>query len=98
MEVKMPWFVEELKENDPEYYPVVADLIQKALTPRVLDEKTKQLIILALDACIGASEGVKVVAAQAREAGSCEEEIREALRLAYFVRGMDTLKSAVWAF
>jgi alkylhydroperoxidase/carboxymuconolactone decarboxylase family protein YurZ len=39
-----------------------------------------------------------VVAGQAREAGASDEEIKEALRLAYYVAGMDIIKASVNAF
>ncbi len=94
----MPWFVEKMEEKDPEFYQQLKRALGVALAPGALDVKTKHLIVLALDALKGAQEGVKVVAAQARTAGASEEEIREALRLAYYVAGMDTVKTSLAAF
>ena len=68
------------------------------MTPGALDAKTKYLITLALDAYKGAQEGVKVLAAQARGAGATDMEICEALRLAYYVAGMDAVKTSLAAF
>jgi alkylhydroperoxidase/carboxymuconolactone decarboxylase family protein YurZ len=41
---------------------------------------------------------VKAVSAQARDAGATDDEIREALRLAYYVAGMDVVKTSLNAF
>ena len=94
----MPWFVEKMGEKDPEFYQRLKSVLEMALAPGALDAKTKYLIVLALDAFKGAQEGVKVVAAQARAAGASEEEICEALRLAYYVAGMDAVKTSLSAF
>lgn len=96
--IKKPWFIDEMKINDPEFYPLIEKILDKALSPKSLDEKTKHLIILALDALKGADQGVKVVAQDARQAGASEEEIRETIRLAYFVSGMNTIKASSQAF
>lgn len=98
MDVKLPWFVEHLQENDSEFFPVVKKVVEQAMQVQALDDKTKFLIILALDALKGTEQGVRVVAEQAREAGASEQEIRETLRLAYFVSGMDVIKTGCNAF
>jgi alkylhydroperoxidase/carboxymuconolactone decarboxylase family protein YurZ len=98
MTVKIPWFVEKLEESDPEFFSVVKAVVDSSLETKALDRKTALLIVLALDAAKGAAQGVKVVSAQAREAGASEEEIREALRLSYYVAGMDVVKTSLSAF
>lgn len=98
MDVRLPWFVEQLQENDSDYFPVVKKVVEQAMSVQALDDKTKFLIVLALDALKGAEQGVQVVARHAREAGASEQEIRETLRLAYFVSGMDVIKASCNAF
>ncbi|MEN6349103.1 MAG: carboxymuconolactone decarboxylase family protein [Syntrophomonas sp.] len=98
MSGNLPWFVDKYKENDPGYFPVVEEVVNGAMHPEVLDDKTKHLIVLALDVFKGAAQGVKVVAKQAREAGASEEEIKEVIRLAYYVSGMDIIKTSLSAF
>lgn len=93
----LPWFVEQMQEYDTELYRLSADSVRTAMSPGALDLKTKLLIVLALDAIKGAAQGVKVVAAQARAAGATEAEITEALRLAYYVSGMDVVKTSLSA-
>jgi alkylhydroperoxidase/carboxymuconolactone decarboxylase family protein YurZ len=85
--VPLPAFIEALAERDPEFYRAVKSVAEAAAAPGALDAKTKTLITLALDASHGASEGVAVLARRARDLGASEEEIAEALRLAYFVAG-----------
>ncbi len=98
MDVKLPWFVEELRKRDPDFFPVVKGVVESAMQTRALDAKTTYLVVLALDAAKNAEQGVRVLAGQAREAGASEEEIREVLRLAYYVSGMDVIKTSLNAF
>ncbi|MDD2510350.1 MAG: carboxymuconolactone decarboxylase family protein [Syntrophomonas sp.] len=98
MTTGLPWFVQQYKEKDPEYFALLEGSLNGAVNTELLDAKTRCLILLALDVLKGAAEGVKVLSRQAREAGAAEEEIREAVRLAYFVNSMDIIKTAVNAF
>lgn len=95
---RLPWFVEQMEYYDTELYRLSADSVRTAMAPGALDHKTKCLIVLALDALKGAAQGVKAVASQARAAGATEMEIVEALRLAYYVSGMDVVKTCLNAF
>ncbi|HWP97694.1 MAG TPA: carboxymuconolactone decarboxylase family protein [Syntrophomonadaceae bacterium] len=98
MTVRLPWFVEKYCEIDEAYGQTISSVVEGAMQPGVLEEKTKHLVVLALDALKGSTEGVRVVARQARQAGASDEEIMEVLRLAYFVSGMDTVKTFLVAF
>ncbi|MGI6434739.1 MAG: carboxymuconolactone decarboxylase family protein [Syntrophomonadaceae bacterium] len=95
---RLPWFVAQMEQYDTELYRLSADSVTTAMAPGALDYKTKCLIVLALDALKGAAQGVKTVAEQARAAGATQAEIVEALRLAYFVSGMDIVKIGLNAF
>lgn len=94
----LPAFIEALSGRDPEFYRAVKAVAETAMAPGALDAKTKTLITLALDAAHGASEGVAVLAQQARHLGASEEEIQEALRLAYFVAGNGVLAAGGAAY
>ncbi|NLA57565.1 MAG: carboxymuconolactone decarboxylase family protein [Firmicutes bacterium] len=59
-----------------------------------LGARHKLLIAMALDAALGASAGVKSLALQAMEAGATEEEIMEAIRVAYYVTGAASVYTA----
>lgn len=98
MQVKVPWFVDNYKQYDPEYQAVVKQVVDGAMAEGPLDEKTRFLIALALDVYKGAGDGVKSLAKQARDAGATAGEIAQAIRIAYFVMGMDVIKVALNAF
>ncbi|HQA07478.1 MAG TPA: carboxymuconolactone decarboxylase family protein [Syntrophomonadaceae bacterium] len=94
----LPWFAEKMSAYDPAYHKMLEQVANLALSPSALDRKTMLLILVALDASKGAGQGVKVLAGQARQAGASDDEIKEALRLAYYVSGMDTVKASLQAF
>lgn len=98
MNKSLPWFFEQYETNDPEYCCPLAEILELAMNPQSLDVKTKYLIILALDVFKGAGEGVQVLAKQAREAGASEAEIREVIRLAFYVNSMDVIKTSLNAY
>ncbi len=98
MSKSLPWFFEQYEKNDPEYCSLLADVLETAVSPQSLDDKTKYLIILALDVLKGAGEGVRVLARQARDAGASEQEIREVIRLAFYVNSMDVIKTSLNAY
>ncbi len=98
MKKSLPWFFEQYEKNDPEYCIPLAEVLETAMNPQSLDAKTKYLIILALDVLKGAGEGVKVLAKQAREAGASEQEIRDVIRLAFYVNSMDVIKTSLNAY
>jgi len=92
-----PKFVEDIKSYDPALYAVANAAADTAYAEGALDVKTKLLIAMALDAVQGNQGGVGSLSAKARGAGATEDEIREALRLAYFISGMKVVKAACGA-
>lgn len=94
----IPGFVSEYSSIDRPLFEQASKVIEMAMAPGALDAKTKVLIVLALDTLKGAAEGVKVLAAQARGLGATDQELAEVIRLAYFVAGMDPLKTGLNAF
>ena len=95
---KFPPFVEELGRRDKEFYDAVTKDIETATTQGAVDEKTKVFICLALDAYIGSERGVMVLANRARELGATEEELKEVLRIPYYIAGSRPLITANNAF
>lgn len=56
------------------------------------------MISLAVDAAVGADEGVKSIANVLRQMGVSDEQINEVLRLTYFTKGNSTLVTSLAAF
>jgi alkylhydroperoxidase/carboxymuconolactone decarboxylase family protein YurZ len=94
----LPPFLSFLEKNDPEFAGAIEKIVSTAMTPAALDQKTKLLIALALDAAHGASRGVASLADQLRSLGTSDAEIAEALRLAYFAFGNSILITSAAAF
>lgn len=59
-----------------------------------LPRKFKLLMAMAFDAAHGAVNGVRALAAQAKAAGATEEEIAEAVRVAYHLAGVGSVYTA----
>ena len=92
-----PEFITKLQKTDPKLYESVSQLFDLSMGPGELDGKTKILIVLALDALSGSSEGVRMLSKVARNMGLSDNQISEALRLAYLVAGnpvLDAMKAA----
>lgn len=98
MEGTLPVFVEKFRDVDEKLYDEVVRLQGTAYPETGLDRKTALLITLAIDAFKGAAAGVETLAKQARDAGATEEEIKQAIRIAYYVAGMQTLAAGSAAF
>lgn len=94
----LPPFLTPLEKNDPQFARAIEKVFSSAMNPGALDRKTKLLIALALDAAHGAVQGVESIANQLRDMGVSDEEIAEALRIAYFAFGNSILTSSFAAF
>lgn len=92
-----PKFLEEIKEYDPKLYAAANSVVDMAYAEGALDTKTKLLIAVALDALSASQGGVTSLSARARAAGATEEEIKEAIRMAYYICGMKVIKAATGA-
>ena len=93
----IPKFVEEIKEYDPQLYAAVNGVADLAYAEGALDPKTKFLIGVALDALSASQGGVTSFSNRARKYGATEEEVKEAIRMAYFISGMKVIKAAAGA-
>ncbi len=93
MSKNVPGFVEKFSGTDPKLVDLVAEIRDHAMKPGALDQKTKLLIAMALDAIVGAEKGVESLADQARTEGASEEEIAETFRIVYYIAGMGSLSA-----
>ena len=82
---------------DPELLNAVMQSDTFTFTDGALPKKFKLLIAMALDASIGAANGVKSLTAQAMAAGATREEVAEALRVTLYIRGASTIFTAAHA-
>ena len=83
---------------DPELLKLVQNTNALALTDGALPRKIKLLMAMALDASVGAVEGVRSLAEQAMKAGATKEEIAESLRVAQYICGVGSVYTAAHAF
>ena len=93
-----PPFFEKVKKGDPDLYEYLTKQFDFIMKPGALDIKTKLLINLALDAIIGASEGVKNISKILKSMNVGDDAINESLRLAYQVGGLKVLTTNINAF
>lgn len=94
----LPPFAEKFADIDKQLYHNVQQIAETAYPEGGLDRKTALLITLAIDASKGASAGVATLAKQARAAGATDDAIMQAIRIAYYVAGMQTLAAGSAAF
>jgi alkylhydroperoxidase/carboxymuconolactone decarboxylase family protein YurZ len=83
---------------DPDLLKLVQNTNALALTDGALPRKVKLLMAMALDASVGAVEGVRSLAEQAMKAGATKEEIAESLRVAQYICGVGSVYTAARAF
>lgn len=83
---------------DPELLDHIKNSNELALSEGTLSKKNKLLIAMALDSSLGAANGVKSLAQAALRAGATNEEIVEALRVAYYICGVSCVYTAAGAF
>lgn len=92
-----PHFFDALEKYDPEFYKA-ATAFRNASRGPSLDNKTRVLITMALDATNGAAHGVKNLSRQARALGATENEIKEVLRLVASNKMNEALATSMHAF
>lgn len=91
-------FIAAIEERDPEFFRVTKELQELIFKESSLDQKTKLLISLAVDACEGSAQGVASVARALRGLGVTDQQIAEVLRITYFAKGNSTLGVSMAAF
>lgn len=80
-ELKLPEFLQTLKEKDPEYAANLLKNFAETQTEGALSAKTKLLIALALDAGNGDMDGVKALSKHVRQERATEDEILEVVKV-----------------
>jgi alkylhydroperoxidase/carboxymuconolactone decarboxylase family protein YurZ len=93
-----PWFFEIVEKNDPEFVDLLAADRDFALREGAIPAKYKMLMTMVIDALLAHDAGVAGIANRARDMGASEDEIKEAVRVAYLYGGTPALVSALNAF
>jgi len=93
-----PWFFEIVEKNDPEFVELLAADRDFALREGAIPVKYKMLMTMVIDALLAHDAGVAGIANRARDMGASEDEIKEAVRIAYLYGGTPALVSALNAF
>ena len=83
-----------IESLDPELRERLREQNEFVYSDGALSRKVKLLIAMAFDAAHGAESGVRSLANQAKQAGATNEEIAEALRVAYDLTGVGCLYTA----
>jgi len=92
------FFVERLERNDVDLLQHMDSLRDFVGKDGALPARIKVLMTMLADAILGHPQGVKALAAQAREKGATEEEIAETVRVAFLCGGMAGLVTGTYAF
>ncbi|GAB4267810.1 carboxymuconolactone decarboxylase family protein [Thermincola ferriacetica] len=91
-------FIAAIKDRDEKFYELMKGLQELVYSDSSLDMKTKLMISLAVDAAMGADEGVKAISNILRQMGVTDEQIAEVLRITYFTKANSTLVTSMAAF
>ena len=92
-----PW-IEALQQRDPEFAQSYLSQRERILKDGAIPAKYKHLMTMIVDALLSHPDGVATIANRARAAGASEEEILEAVEVAYLFGGTPALVTAVNAF
>ncbi|MDK2892878.1 carboxymuconolactone decarboxylase family protein [Methanohalophilus sp.] len=86
--------LEVIKNADPEFFALLENTRQNALSEGSIPLKYKLLIAMSLDAAAGAVNGVQNLAIGAMNEGATKEEVMEALRITQYVAGVGSVYTA----
>lgn len=86
--------LEAFERLDPELLRRLTQGHRDGLSDGAISQKTKLLMVLAIDACLGSYHGVRALATQAVAAGATRQELAEAVGVAFYVGGASALYTA----
>jgi alkylhydroperoxidase/carboxymuconolactone decarboxylase family protein YurZ len=91
-------FQQLIDEHAPELARVVADARGAITSEGALSARVKTLMMMVCDALLNHESGVTNLANRARALGASEDEIKEALGVAYLMGGLPAMVSGSNAF
>ena len=92
-----PWQAA-LEKSTPELFRNVSAVRESIMKDGALSLKVKVLMAMICDALLSHPEGVAAIANRARGLGASEEEIAEAVGVAFYMGGMPALVTGANAF
>ena len=93
-----PWFFEIVAKNDPDFVTYLEADLDFIMREGAIPAKYKILMTMVIDALLAHDAGVATIAQRARDNGASEDEIKEAVRIAYLFGGTPALVSSLNAF
>ncbi|MFC2038823.1 carboxymuconolactone decarboxylase family protein [Chloroflexota bacterium] len=93
-----PGWQAKLEAVSPELMKSMTGLREAVMVEGALSVKTKTLMMMICDALLAHPDGVANIANRARELGASEEEIAEALGVAFMMGGLPGLVTGANAF
>ena len=93
-----PAYMVKLSKADPKLAQHVDGLREYVAVDGALSAKVKTLMMMICDALLTHNEGVHNIANRARAIGASEQEIAEAVQVAYVMGGLPALVTATNAF
>ena len=94
----LPAWIQTLKERDSQFAEGYLAQREQVLKDGAIPAKYKILMTMIVDALMSHPDGCANIANRARAAGATEEEITEAVEVAYLFGGTPALVTAVNAF
>lgn len=91
-------FISAIKDRDEKFFELTKSLQELVHSESAIDAKTKLMISLAVDAAVGADDGVAAISDILRQMGVTDEQIAEVLRITYFTKANSTLVTSMAAF
>ena len=93
-----PWYFDIVAKNDPDFVKYLEADLGFVMRDGAIPAKYKILMTMVIDALLAHDAGVATIAKRARASGASEDEIKEAVRIAYLYGGTPALVSALNAF
>lgn len=76
-----------LEQVDPAFAALVTETRENIFASSALDDKTKRLIVFALDLAWGAVPGARAMAMAARQFGATDAELEDVVRVSFLNGG-----------
>lgn len=92
---QVPLFLKPIYDQDPELYSIIKQSLDLVHQDGALEKKYKYLISMVVDALRFHPSGVVACAKEAKEAGATDEQIMEAMRVAFVGGGLPCLLESV---